>query len=61
MRRDGERVGAPRTPVRWRDRCGVDVLVAGAAKAFHPSAVQQGGVGLHNGTLLPTATMRCAV
>jgi hypothetical protein len=39
------------------DGCGAVVLLLGLAKASHPSAVQQGGVGLHNGTLLLTATV----
>ena len=50
-------VGAPPAVVNVNDRCGTDVLLLGSAKAFHPSAVQQGGVGLHNGTLLLTATV----
>ena len=55
------RVGAPPAIEHGDDRCGTEVWLPGLVKAFHPSAVQQGGVGLHNGTLLPTATIRCAV
>ena len=57
----GARVGAPPAVVNGIDRCGTVVLLLGSAKAFHPSAVQQGGVGLHKGTLLLTATMWYAV
>jgi hypothetical protein len=43
------------------DRCGIGVRLIGAVKAFHPSAVQQGGVGRYNVSLLPTATVAYAV
>ena len=50
------RVGAPPAVVNGNDRCGTEVLLVGSVKAFHPLAVQQSGVGLHNSTLLLTAT-----
>ena len=50
-------VGASPAVVNGNDRCGTDALLMGLAKAFHRSAVQQRGVGLHNGTLLLTATV----
>ena len=55
------RVGAPPAVEDGDDRCGTDELLLGLMKAFHPSAVQQRGMGLHNGTLLLITTMWYAV
>jgi hypothetical protein len=50
------RVGAPSAVEHGYDRCGTNVWLLGSVKASHPSAVQQGGVGLYNVSLLLTAT-----